>query len=133
MAKARVKKSLGLGDTIERITEATGIKAVVDKVSELTGWDCGCDARKETLNRLFPYVKPNCLTEENYNYLVNLFSQKVINQLTVNQQYEVSDIYLQVFGTKLEQSNCGSCWRDRLNELRQVFDIHKEEDANTKA
>lgn len=127
MAKARVKKSLGLGDTIERITEATGIKAVVEKVSELTGWECGCDARKETLNRLFPYVKPNCLTEDNYNYLVNLFRQKVINQLTVNQQYEVSDVYLQVFGTKLEQSNCGSCWRDRLNELRQVFETHKTE------
>jgi hypothetical protein len=127
MAKARVKKSLGLGDTIERITEATGIKAVVEKVSELTGWDCGCDAKQEILNRWFPYVKPNCLTEENYNYLANLFSQKVINQLTVNQQYEVSDVYLQVFGTKLEQSNCGSCWRDRLNELRQVFDIHKPE------
>ena len=127
MAKARVKKSLGLGDTIERITEATGIKAVVEKVSELTGWECGCDARKETLNRLFPYVKPNCLTEDNYNYLVNLFSQKVINQLTVNQQYEVSDVYLQVFGTKLEQSNCGSCWRDRLNELRQVFETHQTE------
>lgn len=127
MAKARVKKSLGLGDTIERITEATGIKSVVEKVSELTGWECGCNARKETLNRLFPYVKPNCLTEDNYNYLVNLFSQKIINQLTVNQQYEVSDIYLQVFGTKLEQSNCGSCWRDRLNELRQVFETHKTE------
>ena len=27
------KKSKGLGDTISKITEATGIKAVVDKVS----------------------------------------------------------------------------------------------------
>lgn len=133
MAKTRVKKSVGLGDTLERITEATGIKAVVEKVSELTGWDCGCDARKETLNRLFPYVKPNCLTENNYNYLVQFFSKKVINELTINQQYELSDIYLQVFGTKLEHSNCASCWRDRINELGMVYDTHKEEDADTKA
>ena len=51
-------KSKGLGDTIEKITKATGIKKVVDKVSESTGKDCGCSKRKETLNKLFPY-NPN--------------------------------------------------------------------------
>jgi|TARA_Y100001972_G_C7657359_1_gene331098 hypothetical protein len=49
------KKSKGLGDTIEKITKATGIKKVVDKVSEVTGKDCGCADRKDKLNRLFPY------------------------------------------------------------------------------
>ena len=49
------KKSKGLGDTIEKITKATGIKKVVDKVSEVTGKDCGCANRKDKLNRLFPY------------------------------------------------------------------------------
>ena len=49
------KKSKGLRDTIEKITKATGIKKVVDKVSEVTGKDCGCADRKDKLNRLFPY------------------------------------------------------------------------------
>jgi len=49
------KKSKGLGDTIEKITKATGIKKVVDTVSKVTNKDCGCDERKEKLNRLFPY------------------------------------------------------------------------------
>ena len=49
------KKSKGLGDTIEKITKATGIKKVVDKISKVTKKDCGCDKRKETLNRFFPY------------------------------------------------------------------------------
>jgi hypothetical protein len=129
MAKGR--KALGLGDTLEAITEATGIKAVVEKVKEVTGWDCGCDARKETLNRLFPYIKPNCLTEDNYNYLSYLFS-KHLNEISINQQYEIIEIYLQVFGTKLEHSNCSSCWRDRIYELRKVYDTHLE-DADTKA
>ena len=40
------KKSKGLGDTIEKITKATGIKKVVEKVSEVTGKDCGCNDRK---------------------------------------------------------------------------------------
>ena len=52
-------KSKGLGDTIEKITEATGIKKVVDTVNKVTGKkDCGCNKRKQTLNRMFPY-NPN--------------------------------------------------------------------------
>lgn len=43
-------KSKGLGDTIEKITTATGIKKVVDKISEATGKDCGCEERKARLN-----------------------------------------------------------------------------------
>ena len=49
------KKSKGLGDSIEKITKATGIKKVVETVSKAVGKDCGCAKRKETLNRLFPY------------------------------------------------------------------------------
>ena len=45
-------KSRGLGDT-KQITKATGIKAVVDKVSDMTGKPCGCDERRDTLNRIF--------------------------------------------------------------------------------
>ena len=48
-------KSKGLGDTVAKITKATGIKKVVDKVSEAVGKDCGCAKRQDTLNRLFPY------------------------------------------------------------------------------
>ena len=48
-------KSKGLGDSIEKLTKATGIKKIVDKVNEATGKDCGCNKRKEKLNNLFPY------------------------------------------------------------------------------
>tara|TARA_R100000935_G_scaffold47756_1_gene71948 strand:- start:26 stop:208 length:183 start_codon:yes stop_codon:yes gene_type:complete len=50
-----VKISRGLGDSIEKFTQATGIKKVVDKISEATGKDCGCGNRKDALNRAFPY------------------------------------------------------------------------------
>jgi len=49
------KKSKGLGDSIEKITKATGIKKVVDTVSKITKKPCNCGQRKDTLNRLFPY------------------------------------------------------------------------------
>lgn len=49
-------KSKGLGDTVEKITTATGIKNLVEKVTESLGIkDCGCEARKEWLNEVFPY------------------------------------------------------------------------------
>ncbi len=48
-------KSKGLGDTVEKITTATGIKKVVETVSKATGKDCGCSKRKDALNRIFPY------------------------------------------------------------------------------
>ena len=50
-----IKKSRGVGDTIEKITKATGIKKIVEVVSKATGKDCGCDKRRDALNRLFPY------------------------------------------------------------------------------
>lgn len=39
-----------LGDRIEQITTATGIKTVVDGVSKITKKPCGCAKRKEALN-----------------------------------------------------------------------------------
>jgi hypothetical protein len=45
-------KSRGLGDDIAKFTRATGIKHVVDKVSE--GLNIPCEGRQEALNILFP-------------------------------------------------------------------------------
>jgi len=48
-------KSKGLGDSIEKVTKATGIKTVVDIVSEGLNIPCGCQGRKDALNKIFPY------------------------------------------------------------------------------
>jgi hypothetical protein len=50
--------SRGLGDTVDKITTATGIKSVVHKVADAIGVDdCGCTERQERLNKAFPYKK----------------------------------------------------------------------------
>lgn len=41
-----VKRSIGLGDSIGKLTKYSGIKALVKKVSP----SCGCEARQEALN-----------------------------------------------------------------------------------
>ena len=50
-------KSRGLGDSIQKITKATGIKKVVDAVSKITKKPCNCGKRQEALNKAFPYKK----------------------------------------------------------------------------
>ena len=53
--KETTQKSRGLGDSIEKFSKATGIKSVVDKISKATGTDCGCNDRRDALNRKFPF------------------------------------------------------------------------------
>jgi len=50
-------KSRGLGDSIAKFTEKTGIKTVVEKVSDGLNIPCGCNNRQEWFNEKFPYKK----------------------------------------------------------------------------
>jgi hypothetical protein len=50
-------KSRGLGDSIHKFTTKTGIKTIVDKVSEGLNVPCGCEGRRQALNNLVPYNK----------------------------------------------------------------------------
>ena len=50
-------KDRGLGDTIDRFTQATGIKWLVVTITEKLGTSCGCKRRRELLNKWFPYKK----------------------------------------------------------------------------
>ena len=119
---ARKKKSVGLGDTVEKITTATGIKNVVKIFTEITGLDCGCDARKEKLNKIFPYRKTECLNETDYNALGVILKQ---NQLTAADQLIVSNIYFNVFNHRLQLSDCSSCWIGKIQELKRVYDEYE--------
>ena len=119
------QKSKGLGDSIEKLTEATGIKKVVEMFSEATGIDCGCDERKEKLNNLFPYNRNiNCLNESDYNKLTKYLSAQQTT-LTPIEQQEISDIYFNVFNYRLQISSCASCWKGKLDELRRVYNEYK--------
>lgn len=76
------QKSKGFGDTIAKITHATGLDKVADKVAKMAGKDdCGCGRRREVLNEVFPYTTDNSedigsivntepLNEVEGNYLV---------------------------------------------------------------
>ena len=119
------RKHQGVGDTIEAITKATGIKAGVEKLAQAIGWDCGCDERKKKLNELFPYKKINCLNEEDYAFLKNWFSIDRY-EVTILDQRKLSQVYFNVFNIQLEQTSCDSCWRDYINQIRKIYIEYKE-------
>ena len=51
-------KSKGLGDSIAKVTKATGLNSLAQMGANLLGKkDCGCHKRKEKLNKIFPYKK----------------------------------------------------------------------------
>lgn len=115
------KPSEGLGDTIEKITTATGIKAAV---KWLAGDDCGCEARKEKLNQLFRYSQPKCLTEEEYNWLSTWYSRN-LHSIRPDEQKQLIAIYNRVFGLKQQMTGCSSCIADVNNRLKKVFEAYE--------
>jgi hypothetical protein len=119
---ARGRKAKGLGDTIEQITTATGIKAVVDKISEVTGIDCGCEDRKDALNKLWSYRQPNCISEDNVTWLADFLPTKP-EQLTIKVQERLKIIYKEVFNIDFKTTSCGSCWRDMIREIERVYEV----------
>lgn len=117
------KESKGLGDTIEKITKATGIKKIVDYVTEE---NCGCDERRDALNKLFPYKKPEWFTEDEFNYLTDWFSQKRI-KVSVDDQKRIFDIYNRVLSENERiTGGCRPCKFNRIQDkLKQIFDKYK--------
>jgi hypothetical protein len=113
------KASEGLGDTIAKVTEATGIKKAVKFIA---GEDCGCDERQERLNRVFKYNKPECLNEEEYEYIAD-WIENGKDKLNSKQLKEMNVIYNRVFKKKFK---CQKCSAPRMmKELVTYFNDYK--------
>lgn len=113
-------KSKGLGDDIEKITQATGIKKLVKFIA---GEDCGCDERKNRLNKIFRHNKLECLNEEEYDYLTEFFSKNknVLNNEEIKRLYEISN---RVFNKNNKPSSCSSCVRTVTLRLKKLVDAY---------
>jgi hypothetical protein len=122
-AEILAAKSEGLGDTVEKVLEATGISKVA---KWLLGEDCGCDERKAKLNELFPYRKALCLEENEFSYLNEWFNKNT-DRVTPIEQVELFKIHSRVFQVRNELTSCPSCVLERINDLRKVYNQYKEE------
>jgi len=119
-AKKSIKstKAKGLGDTVEKIFEKTGIAKVAKFI---LGEDCGCEERKEKLNKLFPYKKPECLTEDEFKYLDKYFTdaKSTVHPKTQEKLLKIGN---RIFHQKMSMTSCTSCFKNNLhNKLERVY------------
>lgn len=117
--------SEGLGDTIEKITEATGIKKLV---KWMVGEDCGCEERKQKLNELFPYKKVNCMLEEEYLFFKEWYDRNT-DRIRPSEAMVLLKMYNRIFNRKEESTTCASCWREFIQKLTNVYNTYKEEES----
>ena len=115
------KNTTGLGDVIEKVTKATGIKKIVEAITD----DCGCDERKEKFNKLFAWKRRNvsCISEEDYQWYVRENIAKK-QKWSFKEREKLVKVYNSVFNTKVKNSNCSSCirsYQDNLNKYIKIY------------
>ena len=119
------KPSTGLGDTIAKITKATKIDKLVEFIA---GEDCGCNERKEKLNKLFLYKKPICLTEKEYAYLTE-FQKVTTTELTKIEADDISGIWNRIFQTRRFYRPCTcnpKAWQEMIDDLLKVYKTYEQ-------
>ena len=122
------QKAEGLGDIVEKITEATGIKSAV---KWLAGDDCGCEERKEFLNKIWRR-NPNCLEEHEYTWLGEFMAEHWDNEterwskgINNHNKVKLIKIYNRVFKVKQDTgTTCGSCIRDIADRMKRVYEAY---------
>lgn len=126
------QEQLGLGDVVESITKATGIKKVVEVVSEVTGLDCGCEERKkkwneinlDSIKKLFRRNTVNEISEEDYAFLCDLFKDGMPSQVKVNDQRKIHKVYRNVFQVIKSPTSCAPCLRGTVEELYNLYKVN---------
>lgn len=118
--KALKSSKKGLGDVVENITKATGIKKVVKAVSEALDIDCGCDERKDKLNNIFRHNVKDCITHDEYVYLSTYFNKRT-ERVTVDEQKEMLAIYNRVFNKNKQLTSCYTCFKSVVSDLTVLY------------
>lgn len=111
------KNSTGLGDVIEKVTEKTGIKKAVKFI---TDDDCGCEERKEKLNKKFRFRfnVVRCFTEDQYNRWTDFRKHK--GSITNEQIKLIHEVYKQLFVRTFKRKSC--CYNQFIDEINRVYE-----------
>lgn len=124
-SKNKKKQSQGLGDTIEKVTKATGIDKVVKAVA---GDDCGCSERKKKLNNLVPYrlkVK-ECLTDEQKEWFKAYLDRRTLTVVSEDVT-QLEQIYSYVFNVNYEVCRyCPSAGKELIKIIDVLEKIYNE-------
>jgi len=114
-------KSKGLGDSIAKITKATGIDKLAKKV---LGDDCGCEERRQKLNQMFPHFKNiRQFTEDEIKIYDEVMPVIDKNQrITTEEKVIVNALYKGVFGNNPTWKSCSPCNKQIIDNLKKVYE-----------
>ena len=110
-------KSKGLGDSIEKVLKKTGIDKVAKKV---LGDDCGCEERKQALNKMFPYAKVRQFTDDEMSIYESVLP-RIKGTISGADQSTLVKLYNKVFNANKKPSSCGSCVQQTVAKLAKVY------------
>ena len=113
-----MSKSKGLGDSIEKVFKATGIDKVAKKV---LGDDCGCEERKQKLNKIFPYSNVRQFTEDDLSIYESVLPRIQKGTIKSEDQAILVKLYNKVFNANKKPTSCGSCVQQTLAQLAKVY------------
>lgn len=113
------KKLSGAGDLVGAIIEKTGLKP---------SKDCGCEKRKEWLNKKIPFINktPNCMTEEQvaiYESFDDLYFSDTKGKSKILIPHEQMDVLMNLYNSVMNTNvkRCDGCqmniYWDRLTEV----------------
>lgn len=113
--------TIGLGDVVEKIAKATGIKKVVDAIVD----DCGCDERKKKFNKipLWKRRKVNCIEESDYPFVKEFIKMK---KFPFNDRERFVKIYNHVFRVNVKNTNCVSCFEGYIKNIKKYLEIYEK-------
>ena len=114
-----------LGDTVERVLEATGIAKIVKAV---VGEDCGCQQRKEWLNNqslMKNLVQYDCMTDDEAIFINGI---NLSGSLTPKDLNFLFDIYSKVFNVNISNQcvSCGGTGKKLVRFIKQLRNTLKK-------
>ncbi|MFS4469124.1 hypothetical protein [Maribacter sp. 2210JD10-5] len=123
------KPSEGLGDDVEKVLKATGISKIVELFTP-DGKDCGCDERKQKLNKLYPRNKPNCFDKNSYeDWTATSKEIKESNQITKENQTKIIMYLRSILNMSVSGDGCKQCnvslWKKYITMLDKVADTYQ--------
>jgi len=116
------RKIEGLGDIVEAVTEATGIKAMVGDCVE-------CTERKFLLNRIFPFKRVTKTMSEEHKEQFILFLEECGNRVLENRVTDITNhvpflnsLYAEYFGITISIcENCSGIHKAIIKDLNKLY------------
>ena len=118
-------KAQGLGDKVAAVTKATGIEKIV---KTFFGDDCGCDERRERLNKMFK--RPVKMMDEEQR---KFFAEEIMTRYKSGQNLtkhigdEFYKLYEELLNKKKKRTTCTSCNKNMYIELLKIYESSCDE------